>query len=128
MYNKDIEKELKGVNNMNVNLFGLNEEVEVNEAEIEEYKTDDVYYEEAYQLEDGRWMTYYVFENDYNIEIFTDKAKAIIEYEYQLSMMTESEKKNIEYYRLYEIETQINPRIILGDLIEYMTSMILKLK
>ena len=73
-------------------------------------------------------MTYYVFENDYNIEIFTDKAKAIIEYEYQLSMMTESEKKNIEYYRLYEIETQINPRIILGDLIEYMTSMILKLK
>ena len=113
---------------MNVNLFGLNEEVEVNEAEIEEYKTDDVYYEEAYQLEDGRWMTYYVFENDYNIEIFTDKAKAIIEYEYQLSMMTESEKKNIEYYRLYEIETQINPRIILGDLIEYMTSMILKLK
>ena len=43
---------------MKVNLFGLNEEVEVNEAEIEEYKTDDVYYEEAYQLEDGRWVAY----------------------------------------------------------------------
>ena len=73
-------------------------------------------------------MTYYVFENDYNIEIFTDKAKAIIEYEYQLSMMTESEKKNIEYYRLYESETQIDPADVTGDLVDYMTDMIFKLK
>lgn len=44
---------------MTVELFGLNEEVKVNENEITRFETTngDVY-EEAYQLEDGRWIGY----------------------------------------------------------------------
>ena len=73
-------------------------------------------------------MLYYVFENDYNVDIFTDKAKAIKAYEYQLSMMSDCEKRRVEYYRLYEIETQIDPADVTGDLVDYMTDMIFKLK
>lgn len=73
-------------------------------------------------------MLYYVFENNYNVDIFTDKAKAIKAYEYQLSMMSDREKKRVEYYRLYEIETQIDPAAVAGDLVDYMTYMIFKLK
>ena len=42
-----------------VSLFGLNETVTINENEITSYETScgDVY-EEAYQLEDGRWIAY----------------------------------------------------------------------
>lgn len=43
---------------MQVELWGLNEVVEIDESLIEEYKTDDVYCEEAYQLDDGRWIAY----------------------------------------------------------------------
>lgn len=43
---------------MTVNIFGLDMEVEINEDLITEYKTDDLYYEQAYQLEDGRWIAY----------------------------------------------------------------------
>ena len=44
---------------MKVNLFGTEEIVEINENEIEEFETScgDVY-EEAYQLDDGRWVAY----------------------------------------------------------------------
>lgn len=44
---------------MKVSLWGLNEEVEINEKEITEYKTScgDVY-EQAYQLKDGRWVAF----------------------------------------------------------------------
>lgn len=32
--------------------------VYINEHDITEYKTDDLYYEQAYQLDDGRWIAY----------------------------------------------------------------------
>ena len=42
-----------------VSLFGLNETVTINENEITSYETScgDIY-EEAYQLDDGRWVAY----------------------------------------------------------------------
>ena len=42
-----------------ITLFGTEEIVEINENEITTYETScgDVY-EEAYQLEDGRWVAY----------------------------------------------------------------------
>ena len=44
---------------MKVELFGLNEEIEINEEEITSFETScgDIY-EEAYQLDDGRWVAY----------------------------------------------------------------------
>lgn len=32
--------------------------VYINEDDITEYKTDDLYYEQAYQLDDGRWIAF----------------------------------------------------------------------
>lgn len=43
---------------MIVSLFGLDMDVEINEENIVEYKTDDLYYEQAYQLDDGRWIAF----------------------------------------------------------------------
>ena len=41
-----------------VDLFGLNETVEINQEEITEYKTDDIYYDESYKLDNGVLVAY----------------------------------------------------------------------
>lgn len=41
-----------------IKVFGLDIFVTINDSRIQEYKTNDLYYEEAYQLEDGRWIAY----------------------------------------------------------------------
>ena len=42
-----------------ITLFGLEEQVTINENEITTYETScGEVYEEAYQLEDGRWIAY----------------------------------------------------------------------
>lgn len=71
---------------------------------------------------------YYVFEDNYDVEIFESKGEAVRHYEIRLDILTKEEKKNLEYFRLYEIETDTNPNDYEGDLIDLITEMIFKIK
>ena len=71
---------------------------------------------------------YYVFEDNYDVEIFESKGEAVRHYEISLDRLTKEEKKNLEYFRLYEIETDTNPNDYEGDLIDLITEMIFKIK
>lgn len=71
---------------------------------------------------------YYVFEDNYDVEIFESKEEAVRHYEIRLDRLTKEEKKNLEYFRLYEIETDTNPNDYEGDLIDLITEMIFKIK
>lgn len=41
-----------------VAVYGMDLYVTLNNDDITEYKTDDLYYEQAYQLDDGRWIAF----------------------------------------------------------------------
>lgn len=69
-------------------------------------------------------MKYYVLEDGWDVEVYEDKEKAIYAYDLYFDRLTESEKKKIEYFRLYEIESDVHPDKIEGDLIDYLTEMI----
>lgn len=71
---------------------------------------------------------YYVFEDNYDVEIFESKEEAVRHYEIRLDRLTKEEKKNLEYFRLYEIETDTDPNDYEGDLIDLITEMIFKIK
>lgn len=43
---------------MLVHVYGVNIDVEIDPDDVTFYKTDDLYYPEAYQLNDGRWIGY----------------------------------------------------------------------
>lgn len=62
-------------------------------------------------------MRKYVFENNYDEELFDDKEKAIKHYEYMFSLLTDREKEKLEYFRLYEIDYVEDYE---GDLIDLM--------
>lgn len=53
------EKEVDTMGKMEVNIYGLNENYYVDENKIVKYETSngDIY-EEAYQLDDGRWIAF----------------------------------------------------------------------
>lgn len=72
-------------------------------------------------------MKYYVFEDGWDVNIYTSKKEAIDDYEITLDRLSDYEKEKKEYFRLYEIETGKNLDEI-ADLMDYMTEMIFKLK
>ncbi len=72
-------------------------------------------------------MKYYVFENGWDVNIYTSKKEAVDDYEIILDRLSDYEKEKKEYFRMYEIETDKNLDEI-ADLMEYMTEMIYKLK
>lgn len=72
-------------------------------------------------------MTYYVFENGWDVNIYTSKNKAVDDYEIILDRLSDYEKEKKEYFRVYEIETDKNLDEI-ADLMDCMTEMICKLK
>lgn len=72
-------------------------------------------------------MEYYVFENGWDVNIYTSKKEAVDDYEITLDRLSDYEKEKKEYFRVYEIETDKDLDEI-ADLTEYMTEMIYKLK
>lgn len=72
-------------------------------------------------------MKYYVFEDGWDVNIYTSKKEAVNDYEITLDRLSDYEKEKKEYFRVYEIETNKNLDEI-ADLMDYMTEMIFKLK
>lgn len=72
-------------------------------------------------------MKYYVFEDGWDVNIYTSKKEAVDDYEITLDRLSDYEKEKKEYFRVYEIETDKNLDEI-ADLMDYMTEMIFKLK
>ena len=70
---------------------------------------------------------YYVFENGWDVNIYTSKREAVEDYEITLDRLSDHEKEKKEYFRVYEIETDKDLNEI-SDLTDYMTEMIFKLK
>lgn len=67
---------------------------------------------------------YYVFENDWDVQVFEDRGKALEAYGTQYLLMTKEEKERLNYFRVYEIEIDQDPSKIEGDLMDYMTEML----
>ena len=72
-------------------------------------------------------MKYYVFEDGWDVNIYTSKKEAVDDYEITLDRLSDYEKEKKEYFMLYEIETDKDLNEI-ADLTEYMTEMLYKLK
>lgn len=72
-------------------------------------------------------MKYYVFEDGWDVNIYTSKKEAVDDYEITLDRLSDYEKEKKEYFRVYEIETDKDLDEI-ADLMDYMTEMIFKLK
>ena len=72
-------------------------------------------------------MKYYVFEDGWDVNIYTSKKEAVDDYEITLDRLSDYEKEKKEYFRVYEIETDKDLDEI-ADLMDYMTEMIYKLK
>lgn len=72
-------------------------------------------------------MKYYVFEDGWDVNIYTSKKEAVDDYEITLNRLSDYEKEKKEYFRVYEIETNKDLDEI-ADLMDYMTEMIFKLK
>lgn len=72
-------------------------------------------------------MKYYVFEDGWDVNIYTSKKEAVDDYEITLDRLSDYEKEKKEYFRVYEIETNKDLDEI-ADLMDYMTEMIFKLK
>ncbi len=53
-----VEDANAAANDLCVKVWDQDFYVYINEDDITEYKTDDLYYEQAYQLDDGRWIAY----------------------------------------------------------------------
>ena len=51
-------EEMNGGNDLCVKVWEQDLYVYINEDDITGYKTDDLYYEQAYQLDDGRWIAF----------------------------------------------------------------------
>jgi spore coat polysaccharide biosynthesis protein SpsF (cytidylyltransferase family) len=75
----------------------------------------------------GKKMKYYVFEDGWDVNIYTSKKEAVDDYEITLDRLSDYEKEKKEYFRVYEIETDKDLDEI-ADLMDYMTEMIFKLK
>lgn len=56
-------------------------------------------------------MIKYVFENNYEIELFDSKEEAIKKYDREYSRLTKAELKKLDYFRLYAIEAEDEEQI-----------------
>lgn len=72
-------------------------------------------------------MTYYILENDMDIEVYTEKDEAVESAKYLWDRMTDREKKSAAYFQVYEIEVE-NIDDVEDDFADHMTQKILDFK